>query len=72
MSDYLDNLKNGVEQAREQSKELIPWLPDPYICDHCGAYCEPSEEFVDDAGHVGYTEVWVCPECGARYYRERV
>ena len=56
------------EQITEKAKGLIPWLPDPHECE-CGTYCESDVEYVGQMAE--YSKVWVCPECGNRYFRER-
>ena len=46
---------------------LIPWLPKPHRCT-CGTYCTPSVEYIRSQAY--HEDVWVCPDCGKRYYRE--
>jgi len=60
-----------ADTARETVKNLCPWLPDPYQCDDCGAYCDATEGYVQAQAMV--VDIWQCPneECGQRYYRNR-
>jgi len=66
MSDLptLDDAQNAVEKATG----LIPWLEDPKKCE-CGTYCEAETQYVGQ--QASYMDVWVCPECSNRYYRNR-
>lgn len=60
--------ESASDAAENAGRVLIPWLPEPKACDHCGAYCLAENEFVaEQAMHV---DVWVCPECSSRYYRD--
>lgn len=59
---------DGAESAVEKAKGLLPWLEDPHECE-CGQWCEASHEYVAD--QAMYLDVWTCPDCGNRYYRER-
>ena len=72
MSDGFD-LQQAVEQAQDgverAGKSLVPWLPDPHQCD-CGAYTNATHEYV--ASQAMYMDIWKCPECGTRYYRDRL
>jgi len=61
--------QEAAESARETVKNLCPWLPDPYQCDDCGAYCDSTEGYVQEQAMV--TDTWTCPDCGQRYYRNR-
>jgi len=61
--------QEAAESARETVKNLCPWLPDPYQCDDCGAYCDATEGYVREQAMV--VDTWTCPECGQRYYRNR-
>jgi DNA-directed RNA polymerase subunit RPC12/RpoP len=60
---------DDAQEAVEKATGLIPWLEDPYECDNCGAYCEADTQYVGQVAE--YTEVWDCPECSSRYFRER-
>ena len=70
MSDFSlsDALENGVERAHKETKVLCDWLPDPKICESCGAYTDATEDFVAEQAMI--VEIWECPECGDRYYRD--
>ena len=70
--DLLIDVENAVEGAKKSTRNLVPWLEDPKTCEECGVYCLSTHEYVDAKGTVGYTDVWRCPECGKRYYRDRV
>lgn len=61
------NTDGAVEEAKEQGKRLIPWLPDPHRCE-CGALCDADRQFVREQGVP--MDVWVCPECNRRFYRD--
>ena len=61
-------IQGGIERTKQETKNLCPWLPDPHKCD-CGAYCDATQDFV--ASQALVMEIWLCPECGARYYRNR-
>ena len=67
LSDLPQFAREAAETVREESKTLIPWLPDPYVCDDCGRYCDAEREFVANQAMV--MDVWVC-ECGRRYHRD--
>lgn len=62
---------DGADDAVQKAKGLLPWLDDPYVCDHCGQYCLAETEYV--AEQAMYEDVWVCPteDCDSRYYRDR-
>ena len=64
-----EKAQEATETAREQSKRLIPWLPDPHRCE-CGSLCNADNQYV--AEQAFYMDVWVCPrdDCGKRYYRD--
>lgn len=70
MSDvpFVDTAREATETARGKAKGLLPWLPDPYVCDECSAYCEPTTEFVE--AQAMPMPVWKCGDCGSRYHRE--
>lgn len=70
MSDLPEFARDTAETVERQGKVLIPWLPDPYTCDDCGAYCDATEEYVDQQAMI--VDVWKCPECESRYYRDSV
>ena len=61
-------LESGTDAIEQTSKVLCPWLEDPHTCD-CGAYCDAETEFVEQ--QMLPTDIWKCPECGNRYYRNR-
>jgi PHP family Zn ribbon phosphoesterase len=46
---------------------LIPWLSKPVRCE-CGAYCDPDTDYVETQAMI--IDIWRCPDCGKRYYRE--
>ncbi len=66
------DFSDAKKTAREGARKLVPWLPDPHVCDHCGSYCNAEEQFVESQAIP--MKVWQCPneDCGARYYRERI
>jgi len=69
MSEFsLDDIKDKATDV-EDVKNLCPWLEDPHQCD-CGAYCDSTHEYVEE--QAMYMDVWKCPKCGDRYYRDRV
>jgi len=57
-----------VERVKQQSKTLVPWLPDPFECPECNIYCDATISY--DPQMVEYTDSWVCPECSQAYYRD--
>lgn len=70
MSEFsLQDVVDAKDNAREQTKRLVPWLADPHRCDECGAYCDATVGYV--ASQASYMDVWQCSECDARYYRTR-
>ena len=60
----------AVEEVKQQGRQLIPWLPDPYTCDHCGSLCKADTQYVESQCYI--MDVWQCPneDCGARYFRD--
>lgn len=64
----LPELGKGVEEASNQAKNLIPWLPDPHTCS-CGVYTDATVEYVERQAMP--VKIWKCPSCGSRYYRDR-
>ena len=65
----IEAAEKAVSSAKSATKNLCPWLPDPHVCDSCGAYCDATVDYV--AQMADYMDVWECPECEARYYRNR-
>lgn len=59
---------DDAEDAIKTAQNLVPWLPDPYQCE-CGAYCEATIEYVGQ--QATYMDIWRCPECDTRFYRDR-
>jgi DNA-directed RNA polymerase subunit RPC12/RpoP len=70
----LDSLKESAQEASDaverNTKTLCPWLEDPHVCGECGAHCDSTRNYVES--QVMIMDIWKCPECGSRYYRERV
>lgn len=64
----LPTLEETAEQTKERAYSLIPWLETPKECS-CGTLCEAKTEYVK--AQAMYMDVWKCPECSTRYYRER-
>lgn len=71
----MDSLRpiEAAEKATETVKskargKLLDWLPSPHECDNCGALCEAKHEYVER--QAMYMDVWRCPECDSRYYRD--
>ena len=62
-------IESGTEAIEQTSKVLCSWLEDPHTCDECGAYCDATVEYVE--AQVSYMDIWKCPECDARYFRNR-
>jgi len=63
-----ESAKDAKEKVEEETKNLCPWLPDPHKCD-CGAYCDATQDYVESQALV--MDIWLCPECDARYFRNR-
>lgn len=63
-------IDEDAPSVAERAKNLVPWLPDPHQCDECGAYCDATHEYV--AEQAMQVDIWKCPECESRYYRDRV
>ena len=61
-------IEQGTEAIEQTSKVLCSWLPDPHTCE-CGAYCDAEVEYVQS--QAMYMDIWKCPNCGGRYYRNR-
>jgi hypothetical protein len=61
-------LEGGIEKTKQETKNLCPWLPDPHKCS-CGAYCDATQDYV--ASQALVMDIWECPECGDRYFRNR-
>jgi hypothetical protein len=66
MSFRLDDLTD-VDKKLPDVAGLIPWLPTPHRCE-CGAYCTADVQYVESQGMP--VDVWVCPDCETRYYRD--
>lgn len=69
--DYLidDEEPDDSTPENRSIKNLVPWLESPHKCD-CGAYTDATHEYVEP--QAMYMDVWKCPECGTRYYRDRL
>ena len=65
----IESAEKAVDSAKSATKNLCPWLPDPHVCDECGTYCDATVDYV--ASQALHMDVWQCPECEARYYRNR-
>ena len=65
----IEAAEKAVSSAKSATKNLCPWLPDPHVCDECGTYCDATVDYV--AQQADYMDVWECPECEARYFRNR-
>ena len=61
-------IEQGTEAIEETLKVLCSWLEDPHTCE-CGAYCDAEVEYVQS--QAMYMDIWRCPNCGERYYRNR-
>lgn len=64
----IPDLGDGIEDAKQTTKNLIRWLPTPFQCKDCGTYCRESTTW--DPHMVEYTESWKCPDCGRHFRRE--
>jgi hypothetical protein len=64
-------IEGGIERTKQETKNLCPWLPDPFRCSECQTYCDATVEFVRQQAMP--VKIWKCPneECGQRYYRNR-
>ena len=61
-------IEGGIERTKQETKNLCPWIEDPHKCS-CGAYCDATRDYVQSQALV--MDIWKCPECGDRYYRNR-
>jgi len=64
-----ESAKAAKEKVEEGTKNLCPWIEDPYRCDSCNSYCDATQDFVESQALV--MDIWECPECGDRYFRNR-
>ena len=72
-------LSRPIKEAAESASDAVQggkrrvdvyingWLYD-YECDECGELCESTTEYVAEQAMA--VDVWRCPECGAKYYRD--
>ena len=65
----IEAAEKAVDSAKSATKNLCPWLPDPHTCQECGAYCDATTDYVQQQAMV--VEIWECPDCGSRFYRNR-
>lgn len=65
----LPTLEETGEKVEQATKNLIPWLEDPRQCE-CGAYCDATTGYVERM--ASYEDIWECPDCERRYYRDRI
>lgn len=73
MSD-LPTLDGVAEGVRQRTKELCPWLPDPFQCPECQVYTDAERTYDPQraAFHpMGMAPSWYCGECDTHYVRER-
>lgn len=59
--------RDGAESVKAKATSVIPWLPDPWVCE-CGGACVADTQFVEE--QAMYVQVWQCRECKRRYYRD--
>jgi len=64
-------IEGGIEQAKQETKNLCPWLEDPHRCDSCNTYCDAEVEYIESQATI--MRIWKCPNeaCGKRFYRNR-
>jgi len=62
-------LEDGIERTKQETKNLCPWLESPHTCQNCGSYCDATQDYVESQALV--MDIWLCPECDARYFRNR-
>jgi len=68
----IPELGEGVTDAKESVRNLVPWLPDLFECPECGVYCKTSRTYDPQQAAFyprGMAPSWECPECGANYRR---
>ena len=65
----LEKAKDATQSVKRDSKVLCPWLPDPPTCE-CGRYMDAESEYVAEQAMI--VDVWTCPECEYREYRDGV
>ena len=62
-----------TDAVRDRVRSVLPWLPNPKRCEHCGAACEQTHAYdpQEAAFHPnGEAPAWECPECAAIYRRD--
>jgi len=59
--------RDGAESVKAKATSVIPWLPDPWVCE-CGGACVADMQFVEEQAMP--VQVWQCRECKRRYYRD--
>jgi hypothetical protein len=64
----IEAAEQASDDVEQQARNLIPWLENPYECDHCGQLCYAEEQYVESQALE--MKVWQCRECDSRYYRE--
>ena len=63
-----EQASDGLQGGARRLQLFVNGFLYDYECDNCGAVCEADVQYVgEQAMHV---EVWACPECNSRYYRE--
>jgi hypothetical protein len=62
-------IEGGIERTKEETKNLCPWLESPHTCPKCSVYCDAERSYVESQAMI--MRVWKCPECDARYFRNR-
>jgi hypothetical protein len=61
--------KDAKEKVEQETKNLCPWLEPPKKCESCGAYTDATRDYVAQQAMV--MDIWECPKCGDRYFRNR-
>ena len=61
--------ENATEKVKQESRNLLPWLPSPPSCSDCGQLMFAEREYVAEQARPDVA-VWKCRECGYREYRD--
>lgn len=69
----LSDATEGLTEAAQEARSLIPWLPSPMVCPTCNDYCRADRKYDPQtaAFHpMGMAPTWYCESCETHYRRE--